>query len=215
MDNDLFSKVFLLESKTDEVYIDDDFFVLYREGRLYYYKEIEEKLDIDDLKLFIKNSLGVSDIKVISLNNAKIKNKDDTNYNFIKAIKKPYFLFYILYLVVLFIIFVFLYLNISKEHKKDEFDNLKTNIEEIKKDNKFIYITKIVFNIYENAKLNNVTVNSILFENSKVLLKLESIKKDGIYNLLKKIKKSAIEDMQYNEESKRYRAHVSFKIFRN
>lgn len=152
---------------------------------------------------------------MISLNKAKIKNYDDTNYNFIKAIKKPYFLFYILYLVALFIICIFLYLNINKVHKKDEFYNLKTNIEEIKKDNRFIYITKRVLNIYENAKLNDVTVNSILFENSKVLLKLEAIKKNGIYNLLKNIKKSAIEDMQYNEESKRYRAHVSFKIFRN
>lgn len=215
MDNNQLPNVFLHDSKNDEIYISDNFFVLYKGGKLFYYKKIKEKLDIDDLKVFIKNTFGMNDMKIVSIKDVKIKKQNKIDYNFIKVVKKPYFAYYVLYLIALILIFLFLYVNTNNSDSKGNFVNLQTNIEKIKKDNKFTYITKKILEIYKNAKLNKVSVNSILFENSKVILILEAIEKDGIYKLLNKIEKSSIEDMQYNEEQKRYKAHVSFKISRN
>jgi len=101
------------------------------------------------------------------------------------------------------------------KYEKDNFNNLKKNIEKVKKDKKFTYISKEVLVIYENAKENKVLIKSILFENSKFQLVLESKKKEGIYKLLTSIKESSINDIQYNKKEKKYKSHVSFKISRN
>jgi len=209
-------EIFLIDSKYEEVFISDDYFVLYQKSKPYYYKKFEDNLNIDDLKVFVRNHLGMKNIRVSSLKNSVLKNQNEKfNYKFLKATRNSYFLYYILYLSILLSLLAYFYINTMNKNTKKSFSNLESNFEKIKKDKEFTYLSKEILEIYENTKSNNVTINLILFENSKFLITLESEKKDGVYKLLDSIKNSFIEDMQFNKKEKKYEAHVSFKISRN
>ncbi|WP_143145180.1 hypothetical protein [Arcobacter sp. LA11] len=215
MSNNLLPKVFNINSKNDELFLSDDYFILYRDNRPFYYKKIENNLDINDLKLFIKNHLGIENIKISSLKKTNLNQNKKIDFKLIKAIKNHHFLYYIAYLSILVLFLIYFYINIESKDKKDDFTNFKTNIEDIKKDKTFTYISKEILQVYENGKSNSVKIKSILFENSKFFMVLESKKKDGIYKLLESIKNCLIEDMRFNKEEKKYEADVSFKILRN
>lgn len=150
------------------------------------------------------------DIKEVSF----INEKQIKSPNIIKAIKKPYFYYYIFYLFILILISLYLFLGDSKKTDINDFEKLQTDLKRQKENREFVYLTKLILEIYQNTKSNNLKVDYIKIENSKILLTLESQEKKGVYSLLEQFSKSSLDDMQYDESLKRYKSNVSFKIFR-
>jgi len=216
MNNNLVPEIFLVDSEEETLVIFDTYFVVYQNNKPLFFKKIEGNLKLDDLKIFIRNHLGIENIKVLPLKDVRLREQSKKiDYRFIKAVRDYQFVYYLLYLCVLVFVTIYFFIGIEDKYEKDNFNNLKKNIEKVKKDKKFTYISKEVLVIYENAKENKVLIKSILFENSKFQLVLESKKKEGIYKLLTSIKESSINDIQYNKKEKKYKSHVSFKISRN
>jgi len=204
---------FLFKSEyQNELFIEDDFFVVYKEHRLYYYQEIKNNFDLNELKNFILKNLDIKDIKIYTNTEFVFIKNDKCSHKFIKPIKSLLFKYYIIYILVLCASLYFFEFNHSTTINPLYHVNIKT--EEIKKSAKFFYLSNFILEIYEHEKEFEVKINSIEIVHSKVILTLSSIKKDSMYSFLNKYKNYRIENMLFDDKDKRFKSNASFDIYR-
>lgn len=84
----------------------------------------------------------------------------------------------------------------------------------MQKDMQFEFISKKLIFLYVSAKDLNMKISSLSFSESKILITLEAKEKNSVYTFLKIIKNGIIENMKFDDNTKRYIAHASFKINR-
>lgn len=197
---------------SNELFIQDDFFVVYKENKFYYYQEIKGDFNVDELKYFIRNSLFIDDIKIRYKTDSVISSENKKRHLFFKPIKSKLFKYYILYLFLLCSSFYFY--DFNQNNKIHSLDIIKNETMDILNKRKYQYLSLLTLKLYENAKKNKIFIYSIDIKNSKVLLNLISKKKENVYSFIDKFDNNVIENIYFDENEKRFKTNASFKIYR-
>lgn len=144
--------------------------------------------------------------------NTKVKFTKKNKHQFIK-IKKSHFLkFFLIYLFSLCLGFYLF--DFSKNVNQNILERIKANTKQIELNSQFYFISEELINIFLLSNKYFVKVLKVSFVNSKLLLELESSKKQDLYTLFKNLEKVKVDDITYDSQKKVYLANATFKIHR-
>jgi len=119
MNNNLVPEIFLVDSEEEMLVIFDTYFVVYQNNKPLFFKKIEGNLKLDDLKIFIRNHLGIENIKVLPLKDVRLREQSKKiDYRFIKAVRDYQFVYYLLYLCVLVFVTIYFFIGIEDKIRK-------------------------------------------------------------------------------------------------
>ena len=210
---DKIPKPFLFNSKySNELFIQDDFFVVYKNHKFFYYQDIKGNFDLEELSFFIKNSLLIDDIKIIHKEHSIVNEENKKRHHFFRPIKSKLFKYYLFYLFILCLGFYFY--DFGKSNNIHSLDIMKRETKQILDNRKYGYLSALTLNLYEKAKKNKIFIYSLDIKNSKVLLNLRSKRKENVYTFLDEFNNNTIENIYFDEQEKRFKTNASFKIYR-
>jgi len=195
---------------TNEVFINKDYVVVYKNNKFFYYQKIENNILASNVVTFLKQRLQLDDLHVTNVNEASIdKNK---KYNIIKPIKTYSFRYFIIYFFILLFIFSSFNFNIKKE--KTDFNNIKRSAANLKKQLLFYSISEELKKIYTFANITENKIVQIILTNSKIKIETESKNKKNIYTFFNKLDKNSIENIFYNKEKGLFYGDAIYEINR-
>lgn len=201
-------KEFFYDTSSTELIISKEYFILYKQNRIYYCQK-NQKVNKDDFLFYINKNFGYEDIKINYEENIKLKNK---NLHTFFIPKKSHFLK--VYIIYLFLICTLFYIYDSKKPEANSFLNIIKENDNIKKEMEFNYLSKNLLDINEKANKSDVHILSLHTKYSKIFLELQSYSKDNIHLFLDGFYKNKIEKIEYDEKTKRLKAYVSFRTVR-
>lgn len=200
-------EIFLYDTSSEiELIVSKDFFVLYKDKRVYYYQE-NEKIDIEDILSYISKNFGFKDIKVT--NKSDIILKSNSRHSFFKPKKTHFFKAYLVYLFLICIVF---YLYDNTKIEDNSFENRIKENKRLKKSMHFDYVSKSLIKISEESRKNDIHIISLEQKYSKVFLETYAYSKKSIYAFLEEFQKNKIEKIEYDEKKRRFKAYVSFRL---
>lgn len=210
---DKIPKPFLFDSKySKELFIQDGFFVVYKNHKFFYYQDIKGNFDLEELSFFIKNSLLIDDIKIIHKEHSIVNEENKKKHHFFRPIKSKLFKYYLFYLLMLCLGFYFY--DFGQSNNIHSLDIMKRETKQILDNRKYGYLSALTLNLYEKAKKNKIFIYSLDIKNSKVLLNLRSKRKENVYTFLDEFNNNTIENIYFDEQEKRFKTNASFKIYR-
>ncbi|QDF29788.1 hypothetical protein [Halarcobacter anaerophilus] len=194
----------------NEIFFDKDYVVVYKNKNLFYYQKLENEFSISDISAFLKQRLGLENIHTSDISKTKIdKNK---KYNFIKPVKSYSFRYFIIYFFILLILFSSFEFNNKKN--RTNFEEIKRSNKDLKKQLEFYSVSKELKEIFSFAQTNNSKIASIILNNSKIKVQIESKNKKNIYAFFKKLDKNSIENIVYDKEKERFIGDAIYEINR-
>lgn len=197
------------DTKSDnEIFLYKQYAIVYKNREFYYCQKIENDTSTSEIVLFLKNSLKLDNFNVVE----DIQIKKDKNYRFHKLLKTYSFRYFLIYFILLITIFYFSEFNI--ENKSVNLKDVINNTNNIKSEIKFSSISMLVKNLYKLAMENKVDIISIVLKNSKIALTIESNTKDTIYNFFNSIKKETLQEITFDETSKKFICNIIIQIDR-
>jgi NAD kinase len=189
--------------------------VIYKDGKVYNYQTIDENLNLDDLKFFVKNSIKIGTITIRDFRSIELKtNQINKIHKFIKPIKSYTFRYFLLYIILLFFALYYFSFYNEEDFKELDFNLERNSIEVIKKDTEFVFISSFILELFEEAKDKNINIISFSLKNAKIILSFESESKDSAYKFLDVFDNFSIEKMSFDIQIKRYKTDAVFKILR-
>ncbi|PLY08117.1 MAG: hypothetical protein C0625_02720 [Arcobacter sp.] len=108
----------------------------------------------------------------------------------------------------------FYFYDFEKSTNFQTLDIIKNETKQIINNRKYQYLSVFTLKLYEKAKEKKVFVSSLDIKNSKVLLTLDSKRKENIYSFLNEFENNTIENIYFDEKEKRFKTNASFKIYR-
>ncbi len=194
----------------NELFIEDNYLIVYQDSKLYYLQKIENKSKINELITYIQKSLNLDELTSIPKN--KVVLNKQSSHEFSRVIKSNLFNYFFLYLFLLCI--GFYSFDFIKKEPSYELENIQKSSKNLKKEIVFKYISKEITLLFKMAEELNIQILSLSFKESKFMLTLSAKEKKSLYAFLEKIKNSSVENMLFNKELKRYMANASFKVNR-
>ena len=205
-----------------DLYVCDDFFILYKNGYAYYFQKVINEINISEFIEFLNRKF---DINISSFNRIdskrfeQLKNlyktkKDRFSFKFINIKNNHSFKIYLFFLIFLISIFFSFILNFKNEiPKEEEKINQSFSIEEIKNKYKFESIEKKIrpfFLSFEKYELNLIKME---FEEKSLKIVIEAIDKKVIYSFLEEYKDIVINSsIRYLEDKKTYEVGLNVQI---
>ncbi len=200
-----------LQSEGFELFITNDFFILYKNSLPYYFQKTQS-INNDELISFIKSSFNLKDLKVTIIDkNYSLEYLKDSKVNLLKTNKDYEFKIFISYFVLMGICILYFATN-NQKIKNNEFQQINKNLMQIQKENKFKYLSENLLKIYLETNNENIKILSYLVKNSKISLVLKSYEKDNLYRFLNLHENSSIEKIEFNKDKKEYIANAVFEI---
>lgn|GEM_PF-3932888 len=200
-----------LDKSEETLYFHKDFFVLYKHNRAYYFQLLDKEYDKKELVEYIKQSFNLKDLKIKEVENQEQKTLKDESC-LIRPKQPALFKFYISYLLV--IIFLSLFYTYDKQQTiNNELSKIKHNIIDLKTQNGFLYLYEKIYQLNQNANSLDVQIDSYLFKNAKISIKLKSKKKKNIYEFLKRYKSSSLENIDFDKTKKVYFTNAIFRLY--
>lgn len=203
-----------------DLYFCDDFFCLYKNGKFYYFQNLQTEIDIDDLIEYINKKFSIildsfnviqkesyEDLKKEYLEKA-FKNKLE-NFNIKDDYSFKIYLFYILIIIISCVTF-YLYDNQIKNEKsiieENQFDKLK-------KEHFFTSISLDFNNIVRLLEKHNLNLKSFEYKDNKQKIVFSSFIKSDIYSFFNELKDNLItQEINYFENEKNYEAVIYVKL---
>ena len=206
-------KPLLLKSKVaNELFVFETFFAVYKEGKLYYYQEIKNDFNLDELKQFIRKRLFIDEIQISYAKKASFNEEENNEHHLIKPIKSRLFRYYLIYLILICTsLYFFEFYKVNQYHP---LTNLRNQTEQIKLNQNFLYISEYILNVYEKSKEKRVFIDSFSIKNAKIIIDINSKNKKYIYDFLNEFENTNIKSIYFDEKLKRFITNASFKIHR-
>ncbi|RXJ69650.1 hypothetical protein CRV08_02805 [Halarcobacter ebronensis] len=197
-------------SNKEEIILDEDYVIAYKNGSFYYIQKIDKTQVLEKLLKILIDTLRFKNPIIIK--NEDIKYKKRYLKEFIRPFRSYGLKLYLLYLFTLGSIF-YLY-DFSNEKYELNLKTIHNTTTKLQNDTKFYSISKRVANIYSVAKEMNIDILSIVLKESILALEITTLNKQNIYAFFKKIDYKSVENINYDEDSKRYQANGKIKIYR-
>ena len=207
-----------------DLYICDDFFILYKNAIPYYFQRITNEINSNEFIEFLNRKFNIdisSFNRIDSTRFEELKNlyktkKDRFSFKFINIKNNHSFMIYLLFLVFLISIFFSFILNSENEIlKKEEKINQSISFDELKNKYKFESVEKNIrplFLAFEKYELNLIKME---FEEKSLNIVFESVDKNHIYSFLEEYKNIVINSsIKYLEDKKTYEVGLNVQIFK-
>lgn len=207
-----------------DLYICDNFFVLYKNGFPYYFQKITTEININEFIDFLNRKFNIDISSFNRIDSKRFEQlktlyktkKDRFSFKFINIKNNHSFMIYLLFLVFLISIFFSFILNFENEIlKKEEKINQSISLDELKNKYKFESVeesTKFLFLAFEKYELNLIKME---FEEKSLNIVFESVDKNHIYSFLEEYKNIVINSsIKYLEDKKTYEVGLNVQIFK-
>lgn len=207
-----------------DLYVSDDFFILYKNALPYYFQKITNEININEFIEFLNRKFNINISSFNRINNKRFEElsalykskKDKSSFKFINIKNNHSFMIYLLFLVFLISIFFSFILNFENEILKEEIKvNQSFFIEEMKNKYKFESVEKNIrplFLSFEKYELNLIKME---FEEKSLNIVFESVDKNHIYSFLEEYKNIVINSsIKYLEDKKTYEVGLNVQIFK-
>lgn len=205
-----------------DLYFNDDFFCLYKNGKFYYFQNLQSKIFIEELIEFInkKFSITLDSFKVIQKETCEelkneyskkaLKNKLE-NFNIKNDYSFKIYLFYILIIISYFAFY--LYENQIKNEENETKIVEENQFDKLKKEHFFTSISLDFNNIVELLGKYNLNLKSFEYKDNKQKVVLSSFIKSDIYSFFAELKDNLItQEVNYFENEKVYEAVIYVKL---
>ncbi len=200
-----------LQSKGFELFITNNFFILYKNSLPYYFQKTQS-IDNDELISFIKSSFNLENLKVSIIDeNFSLNYLKAPKVNLLKTKNNYEFKIFVSYFILMGICILYFATN-NQKIKNNELQEINKNIMQIQKENKFKYLSENLLKIYLEANKENIQIFSYIVKNSKISTVLKSNEKENLYRFLKLYNNSSIEKIEFNKDKKEYIANAIFEI---
>ncbi|MGM0518705.1 MAG: hypothetical protein ACQERD_03555 [Campylobacterota bacterium] len=174
---ELLNKTLKNDSKSTKLFICDEFFALFENSTLYYYKRLNHEINIDDIKGFVQKKLKVEEFDIEYISEEKINeltnsflNKKTKPKSKLKAIyrtNRAIYLYFI-YIVLLFSLFggYFFYekSRLQAQNQKNQ-EIYLSNIKKAKEDISFFPVTKQLDDFFKKLEKNSIKIQRLSYEN--------------------------------------------------
>lgn len=216
-DKDSPPSVFFIDTVENELVISNNYFAIFKNKKLFYYHKLEEKINIDELKLYIKSTLEIVISKVTYFEKEfqNLNSEFLRNYSFIKLKKQNLFRVYMFYLIFLlsFSLFYFITLDMQ-EDKIDELSVLNKKMQEIKNRNEFFPVSPLLMKVFKDIKTHGLVLENFQLKNNVVNLKIKCVDKNRVFKMLEAYKNINISSISFDEKGNEYIVDANFRILR-
>lgn len=216
-DKDSPPSVFFIDTVENELVISNNYFAIFKNKKLFYYHKLEEKINIDELKLYIKSTLEIVISKVTYFEKEfqNLNSEFLRNYSFIKLKKQNLFRVYMFYLIFLlsFSLFYFITLDMQ-EDKIDELSVLNKKMQEIKNRNEFFPVSPLLMKVFKDIKTHGLVLENFQLKNNVVNLKIKCVDKNRVFKMLEEYKNINISSISFDEKGNEYIVDANFRILR-
>lgn len=205
-----------------DLYFSDEFFCLYKNGKFYYFQNLQSEIFIEELIEFInkKFSIILDSFKVIQKESCEdlknqylekvLKNKLE-NFNIKNDYSFKIYLFYILIIISYFTFY--LYENQIKDEENETKIVEENQFDKLKKEYLFTSISLDFNNIVELLGKYNLNLKSFEYKDNKQKIIFSSFIKSDIYSFFGELKDNLItQEVNYFENEKIYEAVIYVKL---
>ena len=204
-----------------DLYLTNDFFCLYKNGKFYYYQNLESKIPINDLIEYINKSffIKIDNFEVID----EIYQKELEKIYLEKKIKNRLqnfngrnnygFKIYLFYILIVLCFSIMLYQNNLgiKEEKSDVL--IENNFERTKKEHSFISFSLTFDDLLQVLKKFNLNLESFEYKENGIKIVLSSSSKSNIYSFFNELKDKLIShEINYLENKEIYESIIYVKL---
>ena len=215
----IFELYYLEENGLDkfDLYLTNEFFCLYKNGKFYYFQNIESHFEINELIEYInkKFMLKIDNYKIIDnveleeLKNCYLEKKSKNKFENFNRRDDYSFKIYLVYLIVILVSSVFLLENKDETKNlsiiENEFDKLKNDYLFISFNADFDFLTKLL-------QKHNLNLKSFEYKENRIKISFYTTSKANIYSLFEDLKDRLIsQEINYSENEKNYEAIVYVK----
>lgn len=206
-----------------DLYICDNFFILYKNASPYYFQKITNEININEFIEFLNKKLDISilnhkrvDNKEFEILKADYQNKKEkSTLKFIDIKSDNSFKIYLFFLFFLLIILL-TFINLQNQ---DLMKNIELNndikIEELKEKYKFIGIEKNIKPLFLSFQKYDLILKKMEFEEDNLKILIESSDKKAIYSFLEEYKNEVTNSsINYFEDKKIYEAVLNVQIIK-
>lgn len=217
---------FSLDTKNIDLFLTDEYFVIFKNQKIYYFQEINYDISEEDLRGYIKkklnlnldNILFIDNIELYELEKIYVQKIKHSDLELFSKNKNSSLIYYILYTLLL-VLFSFIYVYYSQNEQK-ELALINKQIQAKKQNEyqvKFKYIPSLLHIIKLSKKIKNynLLLKQALFKNNNLQILISSKKKENIYAFLDEYEKGLLKNtIIYNKEKKEYECNANIKINR-
>ena len=204
-----------------DLYLTNDFFCLYKNGKFYYYQNLESKIPINDLIEYINKSffIKIDNFEVIDevyqkeLEKIYIEKKIKNRLQNFNSRNNYGFKIYLFYILIVLCFSIMLYQNNLdiKEEKSDVL--IENNFERIKKEHSFISFSLTFDNLLQVLKKFNLNLESFEYKENGIKIVLSSPSKSNIYSFFNELKDKLIShEINYLENKEIYESIIYVKL---
>lgn len=223
---DIFQCFYKSESKTIDLFLSDNYFVIYINQHFYYYQKINYEINDDDLFKYIEKNL---ELKIDNIHRLSFDDLEELKAEYIKSNistslidisesnNKSFkiFIFFILLLVILFAIYLYYFIENNEALILSKKEQNQNSLMEYKNSHKYNYFDEDIKTILLNLSKNKLKLESFKYKNDELKLSFISKNRIDIYSFLdlykNKLKENSID---YLKEKKVYICNANIKTFR-
>ena len=204
-----------------DLYLTNDFFCLYKNGKFYYYQNLESKIPINDLIEYINKSffIKIDNFEVIDevyqkeLEKIYLEKKIKNRLQNFNGRNNYGFKIYLFYILIVLCFSIMLYQNNLgiKEEKSDVL--IENNFERTKKEHSFISFSLTFDDLLQVLKKFNLNLESFEYKENGIKIVLSSPSKSNIYFFFNELKDKLIShEINYLENKEIYESIIYVKL---
>ena len=204
-----------------DLYLTNDFFCLYKNGKFYYYQNLESKIPINDLIEYINKSffIKIDNFEVIDevyqkeLEKIYLEKKIKNRLQNFNSRNNYGFKIYLFYILIVLCFSIMLYEN-NLEIKEEKSDVLiENNFERTKKEHSFISFSLTFDDLLQVLKKFNLNLESFEYKENGIKIVLSSSSKSNIYSFFNELKDKLIShEINYLENKEIYESIIYVKL---
>ncbi|MGB5793191.1 hypothetical protein [Poseidonibacter sp.] len=208
-----------------DLFILDDFFVLYKDMKMYYFQKLDYKISDVEIKEYIVKKLKINIENIFEIQKETLQQyqidfnkKAKEELINIKDIKNNSFKIYLLSILLLssltFSYFAFFIDNNSKEEiLNNHNEKVKNEIEKFIQNNKHKPLLQDFLLIMKELKNYKLNLESFEYKLNKVQLTASALKKDDIYLFIELYKNKLLSNkVQYIENESKYKVVIDVQL---
>ncbi|MFA9374454.1 MAG: hypothetical protein ACERKK_09900 [Poseidonibacter sp.] len=208
-----------------DLFILDDFFVLYKDMKMYYFQKLDYKISDVEIKEYIVKKLKINIENIFEIQKETLQQyqidfnkKAKEELINIKDIKNNSFKIYLLSILLLssltFSYFAFFIDNNSKEEiLNNHNEKVKNEIEKFIQNNKYKPLLQDFLLIMKELKNYKLNLESFEYKLNKVQLTASALKKDDIYLFIELYKNKLLSNkVQYIENESKYKVVIDVQL---
>jgi len=216
-----------------DLYIREDFFAVYENTQLVYFKEINSNSEKSDIINYVKQTFSLRIDNIYEVDDAlldeyktkyisNIKNIEPVRY--IKLMNNKNALFYLLYLLIVILVLGLYLTNIFNQEKKQIRNDIKeVKIEQAKNEYQLLLekyednekITHDIITLFNLLEKNGIKLIHLKLSEGKSEITIKAAKKEVLLDFLDFYDEdSTINNMNYNEEYNCYEMHATVKLYK-